>query len=193
MQWLKELAHSLSSIFRRSQKERELSDELEFHLERQIEHNLGAGMSPEEARYAALRLFGGVQQIQEECREARGITYIENLVHDLRYALCTLRKNRGFTAIAVLTLALGIGANAAIFVLFDAVRLRTLPVDDPEDLVEVKISNAAHGRSGNFSSRHPELTHPQWIEIREHQQAFSGVFTFANDSFNLAPTGEVRN
>ena len=190
---LRELRLSIRSLVRRPQEEQQLHEELQLHLERQIEHNLGAGMSPEEARYAALRLFGGVQQIQEECREARGITYIETLVHDLRYALRTLRKNRGFTAIAVLTLALGIGANAAIFVLFDAVRLRTLPVDDPEDLVEVKISNAAHGRSGNFSSRHPELTHPQWIEIRERQQAFSGVFAFANDSFNLAATGEVRN
>ena len=190
---LKELRLSIRSLFRRRQEEQQLSEELQLHLERQIEQNLAAGMAPEEARYAALRLFGGVQQIQEECREARGITYIESLVQDLKYTLRTLRKNRGFTAVAVLTLSLGIGANAAIFLLLDAVRLRTLPVDDPQDLFEVRISNAVHGRSGNFSGRHPALTHPQWIEIREHRQAFSGVFAFANDSFNLAATGEVRN
>src|SRR6516165_11236136 len=115
MKWLKELAHSLGSIFRRSHKEQELSEELQFHLERQIEQNLAAGMPPEEARYAALRLFGGVQQVKEECRDMRRVSYIENLIQDLCYGLRMLRKNPGFTALAVSTLAIGIALNTAVF------------------------------------------------------------------------------
>ena len=104
MQWLKELAHSLSSFFRRSHKEQELSDELQFHLERQIEQNLAAGMPSEEARYAALRLFGGVQQVKEECRDMRRVSYIENFVQDVRYGLRMLANSAGFTSVIVLSL-----------------------------------------------------------------------------------------
>src|SRR5215472_16321521 len=134
MQWLKELAHSLSSIFRRSQKEGELSEEVQFHLECQIEQNLAAGMAPKEARYAALRLFGGIQQIKAECRDMRRLNLVEQLSQDLRYCLRMLAKSPGVTAMVLLSLVIGIGANTAIFSLLNAVVLKALPVQHPEQL-----------------------------------------------------------
>jgi putative ABC transport system permease protein len=111
---------------------------------------------------------------------------------DLRYGARLLRLNPVFTLVATLSLALGIGANTAIFQLLDAVRLRTLPVRNPQELAEVKIADRSWG-SGNFSSRHPELTNPMWELIRKQQQAFSGIFAWSSETFNLARGGQARN
>src|SRR5687767_8329192 len=100
--------------------ERELDDELRYHLERDTAQNLRSGMDQEEARYAALRTFGGVEQSKEHSRDARGVRLIEEFWRDVRYGVRSLGKSRSFTTIAVLTLALGIGANTAIFQLLDA-------------------------------------------------------------------------
>src|SRR5919197_1857116 len=131
MRWFYKLPLRFRSLFRRSRVEQELSDEVRFHLEKLVDENVAKGMKPEEARYAALRELGGVEQIKEECRDMRRVNYIENLVQDLLYGLRQLRRNPGFTTVAVLTLALGVGANTAIFQLLDAVRLRSLPVPNP--------------------------------------------------------------
>jgi putative ABC transport system permease protein len=116
---------------------------------------------------------------------------MSSLWQDLRYGLRLLRKSPGFTAVAVISLALGIGANTAIFQLLDAVRLRSLPVARPDELAEVKIANTDN-RSGSFSSSHPSITNPQWEYIRDHQEAFSGIFAWSEDTFNLAQGGQVR-
>src|SRR5215813_9051261 len=115
----------------------------------------------------------------------------DEMFQDLRFGVRLLLKNKSFTAVAALSLALGIGANTAIFQLLDAVRLRTLPVKAPQELAEVIIADMT-GARGNFSSPYPTVTNPIWEQIRDRQQAFSGALAWGADSFNLAQGGEAR-
>ena len=131
----KQIDVRLRSLFRRDAVNHELDDELRLHIDRQIEQNIAAGMPPDEARYAALREFGCVDQIREECNDMRNVNWLQDFVQDVRYGVRVLAKSPGFAAIAVLTLALGIGANTAIFSLMDSALLRMLPVSDPQNLV----------------------------------------------------------
>ena len=116
---------------------------------------------------------------------------MKTLWQDIRFGVRMLRKNPGFTAVAVLSLALGIGANAAIFQLLNAVRLRSLPVRSPHELAEIRIPDMT-GARGSFSSRYNSVTNPIWEQIRDRQQSFSGVFAWGQQTFNLSQGGEVR-
>lgn len=117
---------------------------------------------------------------------------LESLWQDLRYGARLLRLSPGFLVVAALSLALGIGANTAIFQLLNAVRLRMLPVPHAEQLAKLEIAKNEHCCSGNFSNRNANLTYPQWVQIRDHQQAFSGIFAFGDQTFNLAAGGVAR-
>src|SRR6185437_1541138 len=177
----------LSRLFRRGKLEMQLDSELRFHVEQQIADNVAAGMSPAEARRRALAQFGGVEYVKEECREARGTHFIETVLQDLRYAFRMLRKSPGFTAVAVLTLALGIGANTAIFSLIDAVMLRMLPVQNPEQLVRIQFRSPVSPRPRAVA------TNPIWEQVRDHQDAFSGVIAWSPEMFDLADGGEQND
>src|SRR5579864_81926 len=183
---ISDLLYRLRALFRRQSVESELDDELRAHLEHETEKYIESGLSREAAARRARLEFGGMDLVKEECRDARGVSVIETTIQDLRYGLRMLAKSPGFTAVAVLTLALGIGANTAIFSLIDAVMLRMLPVDKPDELLQVKRHDPRWAGEGmNF-------TNPLWEQVRDQQDVFSGVFAWGNDRFDLAQGGAVH-
>jgi len=164
----------LRSLFLRPRVEAELAAELSFHLEQQTAENIAAGMEAKEARRAALRLFGGFTQIQERCREMRGTRFIDELVQDLSYAVRTLRGSPAFTIVAALSLALGIGANTAIFSLINALILRPLAVQAPDRLVA--LGDTSHtGSLSEGSVRTDIFSYPMYEQLRDHNQSFTGL------------------
>jgi putative ABC transport system permease protein len=188
---LRDVVLRVRSLLRRGAVEREMDQELRFHLEREISKNIGRGISENEATRTAKMDLGGFEQVKEESRDARGVSFLETTISDVRYGFRILRKSSAFTTVAVLSLALGVGANTAIFQLIDAIRLRTLPVNNPQDLAEVRIADMRGARGGQ--QRENAVTYPIWEQIQKRQEAFSGVFAWTDAEFNLSPKGEVRS
>ena len=173
----------LRSLFRRAQVERELDEELQFHLERQIEENVSRGLPEPQARIAALRAMNGIEQQKEKCRDVRRVTLIEDLTQDLRYGLRMLARNPVFTAIAVVTLALGIGANTAIFSVVNELLLRPLPLPNADRLVMV-WEVTPEGRHQNTTSR------ANFLSWGEQSTAFEEMAAFSDARFNLTGDGD---
>src|SRR5688572_28206309 len=140
----------LQAFFRKDKLDAEMAEEMRLHLEQRIEDNITSGMSPEEARFAALRRFGGVEQIKEQCREQRGWDWWEQTASDFRQAVISLGRARSFTGVAVVTLALGVGACCAIYTVVNAVLLRPLDFAEPERLMVLQ-------------EKHPH--HPDWTTV----------------------------
>jgi predicted permease len=185
MNWLKQL-------FSRRHLYDDLSNEMRQHVEEKIDELVATGMSKKEAAAAARRAFGNVTLIEEDSREVWQWPSIGSFLTDLRYAVRTLRKSAGFTTTAIVTLALGIGANTAIFMLLDAIRLRSLPVQNPQELAEVRITDSGHQGMGN-NQEYGELTRPLWQEIRDRQQSFSGVFAWSVNLRYVGRGSEMRH
>lgn len=182
----------LRALFRKDKLEAEMAEEMRFHLEQRTADKIDDGLSPDEARYAALRQFGNVASIQEQAREGQGWVWLEQLGQDLRYALRQLRRSPGFAAVAILSLAVAIGANTAIFSLYHEVLVKPLPVAHPEQLVHFRWIAPVAG----FKHPHPvsgwsdpapgtklqtstsfSLLSFEWF--RDYNGVFSDVFAFA--------------
>jgi macrolide transport system ATP-binding/permease protein len=178
------VSHWVRALMRRGKVERELDAELRYDLERRAEAHLREGMDPITAKHAAARDFGGLELAKEECRDARRTQILEQVGQDLRFALRMLAKRPGFTATAVLTLALGIGVNTSIFSLVYSVALRPLPVKDSANVVSVYEEFRGHYSRGVYGS--PSLaSYPEYVTFRDNTHIFSGLAAFADDSLSL--------
>ncbi len=172
-------------VFRHS-LDADMADEMREHLERRTEANISAGMSPEDARYAAQRVFGGVEQIKEQARDDRSWIWLEQFKQDVRYSVRALRKQPGFTAVVLLTLGMGIGANTAMFSVINAVLLRPLPFPDPERLVQVWESNA------RLDLPHFSVAIANFSDWRVRSQSWDALAAVAYRKVNLTGHGEPQ-
>ncbi|MGH9431425.1 MAG: ADOP family duplicated permease [Terriglobia bacterium] len=186
MTWLRVFLCRLSGLFRRRRLEHELNEELRLHLDMLIEENLQRGMPPEDARYAALKSFGGVEQAKEQYRDLRGFTFIDSLLQDLRYAVRVLRKSPTFTLVAILTLAGGIGINTVFFTAFETVALRPVEAQDAGRMANVYRSTREDRYGDGFS-------YPEYLYYRDHNQVFSGLTAEAGTELTLSGAPSAPN
>ena len=178
----------IAELFQKDTRDRDFSAEMNSHLHLHIEDNLRAGMSQEEARRHALIRLGGVEQTKENYRNRRGLPTLETSMQDLRYAFRLLRKNPGFTVVAVLTLALGIGGNTAVFSVMNSVLLRNLPVPHPEQLVYLTLPHGKPGMdtigTGNDDTAFSE---PVFEQLRQEHAAFSDLMAYVPLAIGKTP------
>lgn len=184
MRWTSTICLRLRSLFHKHRVEQELSDELRFHVDRQVEEYVAGGMTRQEAVSAALRAVGGVEQIKEECRDMRGVNYIENFVRDLRYAVRMLARNPGFSAVAVIVLALGICASVTIFSFVDAALIAPLPYPNPAGLVDVTESIAQIPRAN--------LSYPDYLDWKRLNEVFTSLDAYERSGYLLKTSGGAQ-
>ncbi len=187
MNWFHKLLLRVRALTRKGEIDARMDDEMRAHVEMQTQANMEAGMNSMEARYEALRQFGGMESVKEECREGRGVRWMETLWRDLRFGARQLRKNPGFAAVAVLTLSLGIGANTAIFSFVNAILLRPLPYPEPERLVMV-FEN--HPESGSHKDAAGAPVLGEW---RRQTTVFEGLAGRGGETYNLTGEGQPEN
>jgi predicted permease len=180
---LSKLRTRLRALLRKSEMDRELDDELRYHIERQTEQNIRLGMNPEEALYEARKVFGGVEQAKERSRDARGLRWLEDLWQDLRYGGRGLMRAPSFTLVAVITLALGIGANTAIFSVVNGVLLEPLPYRESGRLLSWWFSSPP-----GLPRYH--LTQAHFAHYRDHAQSFESITAYSRTGFSLTSDGE---
>ena len=168
----------IGALGRRSRLSNEIDAELREHLQMRIDENLANGMSPAEAAREARLRFGNPTVMRERVDAEDTAAGLDSFFRDARYAVRGFAKSRAFTAMAILTLALGIGANTAVFQLVDAVRLRSLPIQNPQELAELRINGGNRPGFGITDGRYANFTIPMWQEVRRHHDPFSGVFAW---------------
>src|SRR5262245_21606649 len=181
---LSRLKTALRALLRKRIAERELDEELRYHIERQTDQNIRLGMNPDEARYAARKAFGGVEQAKERSRDARGVRWIEDLWQDLRYGVRTLLKNPAFSITAIGVMAIGIGANTAIFSVVYAVILRPLPFSESGRLTMIKEDWPAQGIPDYGVSM------PDFLEWRNRNRVFDRLEAFSTPSYDISIDGD---
>ncbi len=181
---IREWVQRLYGTLHQRRRDGELEEELRLHQDLAAEDARRRGDTPHEAMRAARIRVGGASQALDAARDQRGVPWLDDLVRDLRYALRTLRRTPAFTAVALLTLALGIGANTAIYQLFDAIRLRTLSVKDPQQIAIVELADLTRWQ-GRRTAGYPVLTNPLWEHFRDHQKMFAGVLAWSNVNLQL--------
>jgi hypothetical protein len=177
--------------WRRWRSHTELEREIQAHLEMEAEVHLERGLSPEEARAMAQRQFGNATRVKERAREADPFAHLEIFFKDVRHAARSLVRTPGFTLAVLLTLALGIGANAAVYQLFDAVLLRPLPVQNADELAIVELADdtGVEGRRvGN--NGYGRFSNPLWEHFRDNQNMFDGVLAWSNTRFRVGEGSE---